>query len=330
MELTSKYLGLTLRTPIVVAASPLSKDIENIKKMEELGAGAVVLHSLFEEQIRADMKEMDEMLEGTEQAFAESSSFFPKVHEYRLGPAQYLEHIQKAKNAVSIPIIASLNGASEGGWVEYAKKIEEAGADALELNLYSVPTDTDLSGAALEERHLNIVKAVRAAVKIPVAVKLSPYYSNLANFAARLAETGVQGLVLFNRFMQPEVNLETGEVEPRATWSQPQDQRLPLRWVAILKGKVDLNLAATGGIHQAEDVIKGLMVGADVTMLCSSLLANGIEQLRTVNEGVNTWLKDKGYESLEQVRGTLSREKVSNPTAFERAQFIRAIGTELA
>lgn len=328
MDLSTTYLGLKLRTPIVVAASPLAKDIHHIEQMAEHGAGAVVLPSLFEEQIRAEAQELDDRLAQTEPGFSEVSSFFPKIHEYRFGPEAYLQHIQKAKAAVNIPIIASLNGATEGGWVEYAKKIERAGADALELNIYAVPTELDISGAEIEERHLRIVTAVRAAVKIPIAVKLSPYYSNLANFASRLAQTGINGLVLFNRFMQPDINLSTREVEAKTYWSNPEDKRLPLRWIAILNGRVDLNLAATGGIHHAEDVVKSLMVGADVAMVCSALLEHGTAHLRTVNEGLSRWLEENDYSSVSELRGSLSRDKVADPTAFERAQFIKAIGTK--
>jgi len=330
MDLKTKYLGKNLRSPVVVAASPLARDIDNIKKMEDNGAGAVVLHSVFEEQLRAEAEELEERLDGTNPNFAEAASFFPQVHEYRLGPDEYLQHIKKAKQAVDMPVIASLNGSTLGGWTDFAKQIEAAGADALELNVYSVPADLELAGAEIEQQHLGIVESVRGAVEIPVAVKLSPYYSNVGNFAKRVAETGVDGLVLFNRFMQPDVNLDSRSVEAKSYWSQPQDQRLPLRWIAILSGRVQTNLAATGGIHEAEDVIKGLMVGADVTMLCSSLLKNGIEQIRKVNVRVTKWLDENGFASLDELRGSLSQQKVSNPTAFERAQFIKAIGTKQA
>lgn len=327
MSLTTKYLGKTLRSPIVVAASPLAKDVANIKKMEDSGAGAVVLHSLFEEQIRAEAAELGDRLDAADTHFAEISSFFPKIHEYRLGPDEYLKHVEAAKRAVDIPIIASLNGSTHGGWTDYAQQIEKAGADAVELNIYGVPTELEVTGAELEEQHLGIAESVRRAVKIPVAVKLSPYYSNLANFSRRLGKTGINGLVLFNRFMQPDVDVAKRTIQPRVTWSTPEDQRLPLRWVAILKGRVDLNLAATGGIHEAEDVIKGLMVGADVTMMCSSLMTKGIGHLRTVTDGVTRWLDENGFGSVDELRGSLSQQRVSDPSAFERAQFVKAVGT---
>ena len=330
MDLKSKYLGLDLSSPVVVAPSPLAKEVANIKKMEEHGAGAVVLGSLFEEQLRAEAQEMEERLDGTNANFAEASSFFPQIHEYRFGPTEYLKHIGAAKNAVNIPVIASLNGSTSGGWTDYAKQIEEAGADALELNIYAVPSDLTLSGTDLEERHVAIVQSVRDAVKLPMAVKLSPFYSNVGNVAKRIADTGVEGLVLFNRFMQPDIDLDSKSVKASSYWSTSEDQRLPYRWIAILKGRVDANLAATGGIHEAEDVIKGLMVGADVTMLCSSLLKNGVEHLRKINLRVTKWAEDNGYASLDELRGSLSQQKVSNPTAFERAQFVKAIGTDLA
>ena len=330
MELTTKYLGQTLRSPVIVAASPLARDIDNIKKMQENGAGAVVLHSLFEEQLRAEADELEERLDGSNPHFAEASSFFPQIHEYRLGPDEYLGHIKKAKEAVDMPVIASLNGSTVGGWTDFAKQIEEVGADALELNIYAVPADLELSGAELEERHVAIAKSVRDAVKMPVAVKLSPFYSNAGNVAKRIADTGVDGLVLFNRFMQPDIDIEKRTVDAKSYWSQPQDQRLPLRWIAILAGRVNANLAATGGIHEAEDVIKGLMVGADVTMLCSSLLKNGIGQVRKVNVRLTKWLDEHGFASVDDLRGSMSQQKVSNPTAYERAQFIKTIGTKQA
>lgn len=328
MNLSTTYLGKKLRSPIVVSASPLSNDIDTVKQMEELGAGAVVLHSLFEEQLRAEAAELNERLTVSESHFAESSSFFPTLHEYRLGPEEYLEHIQAVKKAVEMPVIASLNGSTRGGWTDFATKIESAGADALELNIYSVPTEIEVTGAELELRHLEVVEAVRAAVRLPVAVKLSPYYSSIANFARRLGETGVDGLVLFNRFMQPDIDLAQRRVEPRYSLSHTEDQRLPLRWIAILKGKVALELAATGGIHDAQDVVKGLMAGADVTMVCSSLLEHGVTHLRTITAGVSEWMKANGYNSVDELRGSLSQQSASDPSAYERAQFIKAIGIQ--
>jgi dihydroorotate dehydrogenase (fumarate) len=263
-------------------------------------------------------------LQGTE-SFAEALSYFPEPFEYRMGPEQYLEHIRKAKAAVKIPIIASLNGSTLGGWTDFAKQIQQAGADALELNIYSVPTDGKLPGAAIEKNTLEIVKAVRAAVHIPIAVKLSPFYSNMANMATELDAIGVKGLVLFNRFYQPDIDLETLEVQPHILLSTPQDLRLPLRWVAILRGKVKADLAATSGVHQASDVIKMLMAGASVTMLCSALLKHGVEHLKTVEKDLLAWMTEKEYVSVKQLQGSMSQKKVENPSAFERAQYMKAL-----
>lgn len=325
MSTSSNYLGLTLRSPIVVSASPLSQSLKNIKLMEEYGAGAVVLHSVFEEQLRQEAEELEERLSQGENSYAESLSYFPSVGEYRLGTEDYLDFIRSAKEAVNIPIIASLNGSTLGGWTGFAKQIEEAGADALELNIYAIPTDFEKSSAEVEEDYIEVVKAVRRAVSIPVAVKLAPFFSNLASFAQRLDKAGAGGLVLFNRFYQPDINLEQLEVEPSIVWSTSVDQRLPLRWIAILSGRLNLNLAATSGIHTTEDAIKAIVAGADVVMVCSTLYKNGLDHLRNLNEGLAQWLKDNDYSSVEQIRGILSQRKVADPSAFERAQFVKAL-----
>jgi dihydroorotate dehydrogenase (fumarate) len=285
----------------------------------------VVLYSLFEEQIRGEQKELNTFSNQGTESFAEALSYFPEPFEYRLGPEQYLEHIRKAKAAVGIPIIASLNGSSLGGWTSFAKQIQQAGADALELNIYSVPTDGKLTGAAIEKSTLDIVKSVRAAVSIPIAVKLSPFYSNVANMAAELDALGVNGLTLFNRFYQPDIDLDTLEVQPHILLSTPQDLRLPLRWVAILHGRIKADLAATGGVHQAPDVIKLLMAGANVTMLCSALLKHGVEHVKTVERELLAWMTEKEYVSVKQMQGSMSQKKVENPTAFERAQYMKAL-----
>jgi dihydroorotate dehydrogenase (fumarate) len=327
MNLNTKYLGHDLRSPVVVSASPLSSNIENLKEMEEFGAGAVVLHSVFEEQLRAEAAELADRLDQGSESFAEALSYFPKIGEYRLGPDEYLRHIEKAKKAVKLPIIGSLNGATLGGWTEFAKKIEGAGADALELNIYTIPTNAELSSAEIEAQYVDIVKAVRGEVKIPVAVKLSPFFTNTAAVAKRLVDAGANGLVLFNRFYQPDVDLEERVVKPQITWSTPFAQRLPLRWIAIMSGRTNANLAATSGIHEARDVLKAVAVGADVAMVCSTLYKNGLGHLRTINRELSQWLERHEFKSLGELRGSLSQRKVEDPTAFERAQFVKAVTT---
>ena len=325
MDLSTTYLGLELRTPLVPSASPLSEDLATIKRMEDAGVSAIVLHSLFEEQLRADRYELQHHLTYGTESFAEALSYFPEPPEFRLGPEDYLDHIHQAKQAVGVPIIASLNGTSLGGWVSYAKEIEQAGVDALELNIYYIPTGLDLPAAVVEQTYLDILAAVKSSTRIPVAVKLGPFFSSFANMAQRLDAAGANALVLFNRFYQPDIDLETLEVTPRALFSQPQALRLPLRWVAILYGRVKTDLAATSGIHSAQDVLKMLMAGASVTMLCSALLARGIDQLRTIEQGLREWLEEHEYESVRQLRGSLSQMHCEDPSAFERAQYIRTL-----
>jgi len=327
MDLTTTYLGLKLRNPLVLSASPLSEKLDNLKKAEAAGAAAVVLHSLFEEQIRSESAELDHHLEHGTESFAEALSYFPAASEYRLGPEDYLEHIARAKAAVGIPVIASLNGAAVGGWTDYARKMEQAGADALELNIYYIPTDHDLTSVQVEQTYLDILRAVKSVVTVPVAVKLSPFFSSLANMAGRLDAAGADGLVLFNRFYQPDINLETLEIEHSILLSTPQARRLPLRWIAILYGSVRADLAATSGIHNAGDAIKAIMVGAKVTMLCSVLYKQGFDQIRVILSGMARWMEEHEYESVTQMRGSLSQKNCPDPTAFERAQYMRAIST---
>jgi dihydroorotate dehydrogenase (fumarate) len=324
-DLTTNYLGMQLRTPLVPSASPLSQEVSSIRRMEDAGAAAVVLYSLFEEQLRQESLELDHHLSAGTESFAESLSYFPQASEYRLGPEGYLEHIRKAKEAVRIPIIASLNGATAGGWAEYAKEIEEAGADALECNIYSIPTDPDVSSAQVEQTYIDIVKAVKNAVSIPVAVKVSPFFSNLANMAKRLDQAGADGLVLFNRFYQPDIDLEELEIRPNVLLSTPQALRLPLTWIGILYGRVQASLAATSGVHDPQDAIKLLMVGANVTMICSALLRNGINHLRYLEQGIREWMERREYESVGQMQGSMSQLKCPDPGAFERAQYMRAV-----
>ena len=327
MDLSTKYLGLKLRSPLVVSASPLSEDIDNIKRMEDAGAAAVVLYSLFEEQLRQDRLELNKNLQQGTDSFAEALSYFPEPDEFKLGPEEYLKHIAAAKKATRIPIIASLNGSSAGGWTEYAKQIQKAGADALELNIYYIPTDPDLTGTEVELTYLDILKAVKSEVTIPVAVKLSPFFSNFANMAKRLDQAGANGLVLFNRFYQPDIELESLEVKPNLLLSTPMAMRLPLRWIALLHGKLKASLAGTSGIHRASDVLKMLMAGADVTMLCSVLLRHGIPQIGVIQRELVTWMEEHEYESVAQLKGSLSQKNCPAPSAFERAQYMRAISS---
>lgn len=325
MDLTTSYLGMNLRSPLVVSASPLSEDIKNIKKMEDAGASAVVLHSLFEEQLAMEQKELYYHTESSQHISAEAMSYFPEADEYRLGPDEYLNHIRKAKESVNIPIIASLNGSTNGGWIDYAKKMQEAGADALELNIYSIPTNMDLPATAIEQMYVDVVKHVKSAVTIPVSLKLSPFFTNMANVAQKLDDAGVNGLVLFNRFYQPDVDLDELEIKPQVQLSHPNAARLPMRWIAILKGKIRADLAATSGLHSAFDVLKMLMVGANVTMLCSTLLKNGIPHLIQIEKDMIEWMQEKEYESVKQMLGSMSQMRIPEPTAFERANYMKAL-----
>ena len=327
MDLNTVYLGLKLRTPLVVAASPLSEEIAGIKQMEEAGAAAVVLYSLFEEQLRRERFELAHHLEHGTESFAESLTYFPEPREFHLGPEQYLKHIERAKRAVRIPVIASLNASNVGSWTQYARLIQQAGADALELNIYRIPTDPDLSAEDVELTYLDILQAVKSEVSIPVAVKLSPFFTNFANVARRLDHTGANGLVLFNRFYQPDIDLETLDVRPNILLSTPMAMRLPLRWIAILYSRLNASLAATSGIHRPTDVLKMLMAGADVTMLCSVLLRHGIRQIKVIEQGIIEWMEEHEYESVQQLKGSLSQRNCPAPSEFERAQYMRAIAT---
>lgn len=325
MNLTTDYMGLKLSSPLVPSASPLSQEVGNIRAMEDSGAGAVVLWSLFEEQIEHDARELDFYLQYGADRFAESLSYFPEVDEFRLGPDQYVEHIAKAKEAVDIPIIGSLNGLSAGGWTDYARKMQEAGADAIELNVYYIPTDPKVTGSLVESVYLDVLRIVKETVDIPVAMKLSPYFSATANMARRLADAGADALVLFNRFYQPDIFVDELEVRPRLVLSSSDENRLPLRWMALLHDRTDASLAATTGIHTAEDAVKMLLAGADVTMMCSALLKNGVEYLAKVGRELTEILERKGYESVEQARGVLSQKSCAEPAAFERANYMKTL-----
>jgi dihydroorotate dehydrogenase (fumarate) len=325
MNMTTNYLGLALKNPIVASSSPLSHTVDSIRRLEDAGAAAVVMYSLFEEQIGFDSYYLDYHLTQGVDSYAESISYFPDMQSYNVGPNEYMNLIRRAKEAVNIPVIGSLNGASVGGWTDYAALIEEAGADALELNVYYLPANTQITGMDVETLYLEILAAVRQVVNIPVAVKLSPYFSSVANMASRLVDQGADGLVLFNRFYQPDFDLENLEVAPRLVLSTSDDLRLPLRWVAILHGRLNGDLAITSGIHTAQDVIKGLMAGAKVTMMASELLQKGVRRIGQVLNELVTWLNEHEYESVTQMIGAMSQKHCAEPAAFERANYMRLL-----
>jgi dihydroorotate dehydrogenase (fumarate) len=324
-DLSTTYLGLKLKNPLVASASPFPKKLENIRRMEAAGLSAVVLHSLFEEQITFESNELDHFLNAGTESFAEALTYFPDLEKYNIGPEPYLELIRKARESVQIPIIASLNGISTGGWVEYARKIEQAGAHALELNLYYLPVDPNLSGAELEEAHVRLVRDVRAKVRIPLAVKLSPFFTALPQMARRLVEAGADGLVLFNRFYQPDLDLDSLQVVPRLKLSTSEDMLLPLRWIAILYGRVKADFALTSGVHTGPDLIKAMMAGASVAMTTSSLLENGIEHAGRILKEAEQWMTAHEYASVRQMQGSMSQKAVAEPAAFERANYMRAL-----
>lgn len=326
MDLTTTYLGLTLKSPLVVgAAGPLTEDVGNIRWLEDSGAAAIVLHSLFEEQIRRERLELHHHMEHGTESFAESLTYFPEPEVFHVGTEAYLDHIRMAKATVDVPIIGSLNGFTLGGWTDYAKQMEAAGADAIELNIYWIPTDFELSGAEVEQQYLGVLRAIKNTVNIPVAVKLSPYFSNMANMAKRLCEAGADGLVLFNRFYEPDIDVEELVVQPNLILSHHSDMRLPLNWIALLHDRVPASLAATTGISNAVDVVKMLMAGADVTMLVATLLRHGIGHLKSIEEDLITWLQEHEYESLDILRGSMSQRNSPNPSEFERVQYMRAV-----
>jgi dihydroorotate dehydrogenase (fumarate) len=325
MDITTNYLGLKLKSPIVPSAGPLSEKLSNIKEMEDAGAGAIVLYSIFEEQIEHEQFELDYYTSIYAESYAEATSYFPEPFNFKAGPEEYLEHIRKAKDSVNIPIIASLNGKSLGGWIDYAKLIEQAGADALELNIYLLPTDVHKSSNAVEQMYIDIVKAVRSAIKIPIAVKLHPFFTSTAYVANQLVKSGANGLVLFNRFYQPDIDLDKLEVVPNVLLSTPMAMRLPLRWIAILYNRVNADLAATSGIYSASDVIKMIMAGAKVTMMLSSLLKFGISHIADVITEMKNWMEEKEYESVSMMRGSMSYINVDDPSKFERVNYMKIL-----
>ncbi len=325
LDLSTTYLGLKLSSPLMPGASPLVDNLDHVKALQDAGASAIVLRSLFEEQIDREMKAEYAHLKRHEDVFAEAAGFFPESDEYALGPQEYLEHIRKVKEACQLPVIASLNGTQIGGWVEYANLIQQAGADALELNLYYLATDAAVSGEEVESDVVEIVRTVKAGVKIPVAVKLSPFFSALGHLAKEVEGIGADGLVLFNRFYQPDIDLDALEVLPKLDLSTPEELRLRLRWLAILFGQVKLPLACSGGVHSSGDVAKAILAGANTVQVVSALLKHGPAHLRTLRIGLEQWMQEKEYESVSQMRGALSLQNCPDPSAFERANYLKVL-----
>lgn len=325
MDLQTKYLGMNLKSPLVVSASPISKKLDNLKKCEDAGAAAIVLYSLFEEQIIHEQHEIHHHTTYGTESFAEALTYFPDQEEFNLEPEEYVEHIRKAKESLDIPIIGSLNGTTPGGWTDYAKKMEDAGADAIELNIYSVNTNPEITSADIENNYLDILKEVKKNVTVPVALKTSPFFTNFASAAKRFDYAGANALVLFNRFYQPDINLEQLEVEPTVDLSTSASKRLPMRWLAILKGKLSCDLAASGGIHSGKDAVKMMMVGANVAMMASVLLVNGINHLSKIEKEMVQWMEENEYNSVKQMQGSMSQQNMPDPGLFERAQYMKAL-----
>jgi dihydroorotate dehydrogenase (fumarate) len=327
MDMQTKYMGMTLKNPIVPSSSPLSHSVDSIKILEDAGAAAVVMYSLFEEQITSGSNYLDYYLSHGTDSYGESLSYFPEMRGYNIGPDEYVDLIRRAKQAVDIPIIGSLNGVSTGGWINYASLIQEAGADALELNVYYLPTSLYQTGAEVEQLYLDILCDVKSEITIPVAIKLNPYFSSTAHMAARLEEAGADALVLFNRFYQPDLDLENLEVTPRLVLSTAEELRLPLRWVAILYGRVATDFAITTGVHTYRDVLKALMAGANVAMMASELLQNGIQRISTILIEMEGWMSEHGYKSVKQMIGSMSQKNVTEPATFERANYLKTLAS---
>lgn len=325
MDLSTTYMGLKLANPLVPSASPLTMDLDTLRQLEDAGASAVVLGSLFEEQIAHDAEELEHYLHYGADRFAESLSYFPEVQEFRHDGEEYLDHIRKAREALGIPVIASLNGISAKGWVSYARKMEQAGANALELNVYFIPTNPSLSARDVEQVHCTVLAAVKASVSIPVAMKISPYFSNMTAMAKSLKDAGADALVMFNRFYQPNINPEKLEVDLSVSLSHSDECLLRLRWIAILCGRLPVSLAATGGIHTSGDAVKMIMAGADVTMLCSALLKSGPGHIQAVREGMESLMNKHGYNSISEMKGVMSQRNCPEPSAYERGNYIKAL-----
>lgn len=326
-NLTTNYLGLKLKNPLVASAGPFSKDIGHLLHLEDAGIAAVVLHSLFEEQIAIESNALDTYLDSGAESFAESLSYFPDLGNYNIGPEGYVEHLRKAKQAVDIPVIASLNGVSTGGWIRYAKLIEEAGADALELNLYYLTADPSKDAATIEQMYTDLVSHVKASIGIPVAVKIGPFFSSMPSMAKKLDSAGADALVLFNRFYQPDIDLDALEVTPNLVLSNSYELLLRLHWAALIYGHIDADIAITGGVHTAEDVIKSMMVGGKVAMMTSALLRQGIDHVTRLRDDVTEWMEEHEYESITQMQGSMSARNVANPAAFERANYMKVLSS---
>ncbi|HVA95788.1 MAG TPA: dihydroorotate dehydrogenase-like protein [Candidatus Dormibacteraeota bacterium] len=327
IDLSTNYMGMTLKNPIVASASPMCDSVDKIRLLEDHGIAAVVLPSLFEEQLILDSESVDADLSRGAEAFPEASSFLPELIDYNLGPDGYLELIRKAKESVSVPVIASLNGVSPSGWVRYAREMEQAGATAIELNIYSLVTDPSRTAERVEKDYCDLVRMLRESLTIPIAVKLSHFFSAMANFAKRLDTSGANALVLFNRFYQPDLDIELLDVVPTMTLSQPSELLLRLHWVAVIYGHIGADMAVTGGVHRAEDVIKSIMVGARVAMMTSALLENGVDHVDTVRAGVIRWMEEHEYESINQMCGSMSQRNVPDPAAYERANYMRVLSS---
>ena len=327
VDLKTTYLGLELKNPLVASASPLSEKVETVQALEEAGISAVVMYSLFEEQIIRESQELDHFLNAGIESFAESITYLPEMGRYALGPEVYVEQVKALKAAVDIPVIGSLNGVSTGGWIEYAKKIEQAGADALELNLYYLPTDIELTSAQLENAYITLVQDIRAKVSLPIAVKLSPSFTALPNFAKRLTDAGANGLVLFNRFYQPDFDLDELEVVPNLKLSTSDELRMPLRWIALLYGRIDTDFALTSGVHKYTDVLKAMMAGAKVSMITSTLLKKGPKKAAKILSKLENWMEENEYESIQQMQGSMSQKAVADPAAFERSNYMKVLNS---
>ena len=327
IDLTTRYLGLNLKNPLVASASPLSERVETAKQMEQAGIGAVVMYSLFEEQVIHESLELDHYLNYGTESFAEALSYLPDTGRYSMGPEKYIDHVKRLKDAVSIPVIGSLNGVSSGGWVQYAKRIEEAGADALELNIYYLPFDPALTSAGLEENYVQLVKDVRKEIKIPLAVKVSPFLTGVANILKQFADAGADGLVLFNRFYQPDIDLEKMEVTPSLTLSTSSELRMPLRWIALLYGQIKADFAITTGVHTSEDVLKSMMAGASAAMMASELLKNGIKRIPEILSEMEKWMEANEYKSITQMKGSMSAQAVRQPGALRRSNYIKVLNS---
>ncbi|HUP03084.1 MAG TPA: dihydroorotate dehydrogenase-like protein [Bryobacteraceae bacterium] len=327
IDLSTTYLGLKLKNPLVASSSPMCQDVNNVRRMEEAGAAAVVLHSLFEEQIEMESDELDRFLTGSSELSAESVTHLPELAGAVDAPGAYMRHIERCKKAVKIPVIASLNGITKGAWLEYARQMEQAGADALELNIYFIPVDASITADQVEQRYVDLVQAVKGTVRIPVGVKLGPHFSSIANMAKKLDAAGADGLVLFNRFYQPDYDLESLEVVPNLILSNSHDLLLRLHWVAVLYGQVKADLALTGGVHSAADVIKSMMAGAKVAMLTSALLKRGVSYLDTLLTEALVWMGEHEYDSIKQMQGSMSRNAVPQPRAFERANYMKVLSS---